>query len=165
ELSAAEADGKTKIISSPRVITANGTQASFDFGEEIPYQNATSSGATSVSFKKATLGINVTPQITPDDKIAMDIEVTNDSRGKDTTAGPAINTNKVKTKVLVDNGETAVLGGFYKETKKDSNERVPFFSALPVVGPLFRSNAREDVKQEILFFITPKILSDAMQLN
>jgi type IV pilus assembly protein PilQ len=165
ELSAAEADGKTKVISSPRVITANQTAATFDFGEEIPYQNATSSGATSVSFKKATLGINVTPQITPDDRISMDIEVTNDSRGKDTTAGPAINTNKVKTKVLVDNGETAVLGGFYKETKKDSNERVPFFSALPIVGPLFRSNAREDSKQEILFFITPKVMSDSMQLN
>lgn len=165
ELSASEADGKTKIISSPRVITANQTAATFDFGEEIPYQQSTSSGATSVSFKKATLGINVTPQITPDDKVSMDIEVTNDSRGKDTTAGPAINTNKVKTKVLVDNGETAVLGGFYKETKKDSNERVPFFSALPVVGPLFRSNARDDSKQEILFFITPKVMADSMQLN
>jgi len=165
ELSAAEADGKTRVISSPRVITANQTEASFDFGEEIPYQNATSSGATSVSFKKATLGIQVTPQITPDDKIGMDITVTNDSRGKDTTAGPAINTNKVKTKVLVDNGETAVLGGFYKETKKDSNERVPLLGTLPVVGNLFRSNAREDAKQEILFFITPKIMSETMQLN
>ncbi len=165
ELSAAEADGKTKIISSPRVITANQTAATFDFGEEIPYQQSTSSGATSVSFKKATLGINVTPQITPDDKISMDIEVTNDSRGADTTAGPAINTNKVKTKVLVDNGETAVLGGFYKETKKDANERVPFFGSLPVVGALFRSNAKSDVKQEILFFITPKVMSDNMQLN
>ncbi|OGV71835.1 MAG: hypothetical protein A3B82_01170 [Methylophilales bacterium RIFCSPHIGHO2_02_FULL_57_10] len=165
ELSAAEADGKTKIISSPRVITANQTQASFDFGEEIPYNSATSSGATSVSFKKATLGIMVTPQITPDDKIGMDIEVTNDSRGKDTTAGPAINTNKVKTKVLVDNGETAVLGGFYKETKKDSNERVPFFGSLPIIGLFFRSNAVDNSKQEILFFITPKIMSDSMQLN
>jgi type IV pilus assembly protein PilQ len=165
ELSAAEADGKTKIISSPRVITANQQQSSFDFGEEIPYQQASSSGATSVAFKKATLGILVTPQITPDDRIGMDIEVTNDSRGKDTTAGPAINTNKVKTKVLVDNGETAVLGGFYKETKRDSNERVPFFGTLPVVGALFRSNARENTKQEILFFITPKILAESMQLN
>jgi len=165
ELSASEADGKTQIISSPRVITANQTEATFDFGEEIPYQNSTSSGATSVQFKKATLGIKVTPQITPDDKIGMDIEVTNDSRGTDTLNGPAINTNKVKTKVLVDNGETAVLGGFYKETKKNANERVPFFSALPVFGPLFRSNAKSDDKQEILFFITPKIMSDAMQLN
>lgn len=165
ELSAAEADGKTQVISSPRVITANQTEATFDFGEEIPYQNATSSGATSVSFKKATLGIKVTPQITPDDKIGMDIEVTNDSRGTDTTAGPAINTNTVKTKVLVDNGETAVLGGFYKETKKNANERVPFFSSLPVFGNLFRSNAKSSDKQEILFFITPKIMSDLMQLN
>jgi type IV pilus assembly protein PilQ len=95
----------------------------------------------------------------------MDIEVTNDSRGTDTTAGPAINTNKVKTKVLVDNGETAVLGGFYKETKKDANERVPFFSSLPILGHLFSSNAKSDAKQEILFFITPKLMSDAMQLN
>lgn len=165
ELSAAEADGRTKIISSPRVITANQQQSSFDFGEEIPYQQSTSSGATSVSFKKATLGILVTPQITPDDKIGMDIEVTNDSRGTNTSAGPAINTNKVKTKVLVDNGETAVLGGFYKETKKNSNERVPFFGSLPIFGPLFRSYAKESSKQEILFFITPKIMSDSMQLN
>ncbi len=165
ELSAAEADGKTKVISSPRVITANQTPATFDFGEEIPYQAATSSGATSVSFKKATLGVNVTPQITPDDKVNMDIEVTNDSRGADTTAGPAINTNKVKTKVLVNNGETAVLGGFYKEAKKNSSERVPFFSALPIVGPLFRMDSKEDAKQEILFFITPKVMSDSMQLN
>lgn len=165
ELSAAEADGKTQIISTPRVITANQTEATFDFGEEIPYQSATSSGATSVSFKKATLGLKVTPQITPDDRIGMDIEVTNDSRGADTTAGPAINTNKVKTKVLVDNGETAVLGGFYKETKKNSNERVPFFGTLPIVGPLFRSNAKSSDKQEILFFITPKVMSDTMQLN
>jgi type IV pilus assembly protein PilQ len=165
ELSAAEADGTTKVISSPRVITANQQQATFDFGEEIPYQQATSSGATSVSFKKATLGILVTPQITPDDKIGMEIEVTNDSRGAATTAGPAINTNKVKTKVQVDNGETAVLGGFYKQTQKNSNERVPFFGSLPLVGVFFRSNSKEDTKQEILFFITPKIMSDSMKLN
>jgi type IV pilus assembly protein PilQ len=165
ELSAAEADGTTKVISSPRVITANQQQATFDFGEEIPYQQATSSGATSVSFKKATLGILVTPQITPDDKIGMEIEVTNDSRGAATIAGPAINTNKVKTKVQVDNGETAVLGGFYKQTQKNSNERVPFFGSLPLVGVFFRSNAVENSKQEILFFITPKIMSDSMLLN
>lgn len=165
ELSAAEADGTTKIISSPRVITANQQQASFDFGQEIPYQQATSSGATSVSFKNAVLGIQVTPQITPDEKIGMDIEVNNDSRGADTTAGPAINTNKVKTKVQVDNGETVVLGGFYTETKQNSNERVPFFGSLPLVGALFRSNAQSSSKQEILFFITPKIISDSLQLN
>jgi type IV pilus assembly protein PilQ len=165
ELSAAEADGTTKVISSPRVITANQQQATFDFGEEIPYQQATSSGATSVSFKKATLGILVTPQITPDDKIGMEIEVTNDSRGAATVAGPAINTNKVKTKVQVDNGETAVLGGFYKQTQKNSNERVPFFGSLPLVGIFFRSNAVENSKQEILFFITPKIMAESMQLN
>ena len=167
ELSAAEADGKTKVISSPRVITMNGTKASFDFGEDIPYTTVQSgsNGAGEPNFKKATLGIQVTPQITPDDRIGMDIDVTNDSRGANTTAGPIINTNKVSTKVLVDNGETAVLGGFYKETKSNSTESVPFFGALPVFGPLFRSNSAENRKQEILFFITPKIMSDTMKLN
>jgi len=166
ELSASEADGKTKIISSPRVITANQTQATFEAGEEIPYQQVSSSGATNIAFKKAILSLNVTPQITPDDKINLDIEVTEDKRGKEAgTAGFAIDTNRVKTKVLVNNGETAVLGGFYKETKSDSNERVPFFSALPVVGPLFRSNSRSDQKTEMLFFITPRVMSDSMQLN
>jgi len=165
ELSAAEADGKTKVISSPRVITANQQAASFDFGEEIPYQQSTSSGATAVSFKKATLGLNVTPQITPDDKINLDIEVTNDSRGTDTSMGPTINTNKVKTKVLVDNGETAVLGGFYKETKSQNNEGTPFFSSLPIVGNLFRSTASSSHKQEILFFITPKVISESLQVR
>jgi type IV pilus assembly protein PilQ len=95
----------------------------------------------------------------------MEIEVTNDSRGDATAAGPAINTNKVKTKVQVDNGETAVLGGFYKQTKTNSSERVPFFGSLPLVGVFFRVNSTEDKKQEILFFITPKIMADSMQLN
>lgn len=165
ELSAAEADGKTKIISSPRVITANQNKATFDFGEEIPYQNASASGATAVSFKKATLGLEVTPQITPDDRIDLDITVTNDSRGADTSAGPAINTNKVTTKVLIDNGETAVLGGFYKETKSNKNERVPFFGSLPIVGLLFRQNQDVNTKQEILFFITPKIVTESLQIK
>lgn len=167
ELSAAEADGKTKVISSPRVIAINQTPALFDFGEEIPYTTVQqgSTGSGQPNFKKATLGIEVTPQITPDDRINMEIKVTNDSRGADTNAGPIINTNKVSTKVMVDNGETAVLGGFFKETKTDANERVPFFGALPIVGALFRSNSVENKKQEILFFITPKILSDSMQLK
>jgi type IV pilus assembly protein PilQ len=165
ELSAAEADGKTKIISSPRVITANQNKATFDFGEEIPYNIATNSGATSISFKKATLGLEVTPLITPDEKIDLDITVTNDSRGAETGAGPAINTNKVTTKVLIDNGETAVLGGFYKETKSSKNERVPFFGTLPIFGPLFRQNENVNTKQEILFFITPKIVSESLQIK
>lgn len=165
ELSAAESDSKIKTVSSPRVITANQQAATFDTGTEIPYQQATSSGATSVSFKKATLGVNVTPQITPDDKINLDIEVTKDDVGTVFNGVPSIDTNKVKTKVLVDNGETAVLGGFLTESKNEANDRVPFFSSLPVVGPLFRSNLNTHSKKELLFFITPKIMSDAMQLN
>ncbi|GBG13916.1 type IV pilus assembly protein PilQ [Novimethylophilus kurashikiensis] len=165
ELSAAESDSKIKTISSPRVITANQQAATFDAGTEIPYQQATSSGATSVSFKKATLGVNVTPQITPDDKINLDIEVTKDDVGQVFNGVPSIDTNKVKTKVLVDNGETAVLGGFLIESKNDSTQRVPFFSSIPVVGNLFKSNLNTHSKKELLFFITPKIMSDAMQLN
>eukprot|EP00257_Ricinus_communis_P012664 XP_002536270.2 uncharacterized protein LOC8266091 [Ricinus communis] len=165
ELSAAESDSKIKTISSPRVITANQQTATFDAGTEIPYQQATSSGATSVSFKKATLGVNVTPQITPDDKINLDIEVTKDDVGQIFNGVPSIDTNKVKTKVLVDNGETAVLGGFLIESKNDSNQRVPFFSSIPVVGNLFKSTLNTHSKKELLFFITPKIMSDAMQLN
>jgi type IV pilus assembly protein PilQ len=165
ELSAAEADGITKVISSPRVITANGNQATFSVGEQIPYQEASSSGASTTAFKDATISITVTPQITPDDKINMDIAVTNDSRGDSVNNIPLINKNTVNTKLLVDNGETAVLGGFFKETKSDNNQRVPFFGNLPIIGFAFRQNATEDKKQEILFFITPKIASDSLLMK
>ena len=165
ELSALQAETKGEVISSPRVITSNQNTATIESGVEIPYAEATSSGAASVSFKKAVLSLNVTPQITPDDRISMDIEVSKDSQGEDTTAGPAINTQSIATKVLVDNGETIVLGGIYEQTKTNTVNRVPFFGDLPLVGALFRSKVDLDNKRELLVFVTPKILKDTVGLR
>jgi len=165
ELSAMETESRGDIISSPRVITANQTPASIEQGVEIPYQEASSSGATSVSFKKAVLGLTVTPQITPDDRILLDLEVSKDSRGQDTQAGPAINTQSVTTQVLVDNGETVVLGGIYERNKTNTVNRVPFFGELPFVGWMFRNNTKVDNNSELLIFVTPKILKESLALN
>lgn len=165
ELSAAEADNKTKTISSPKVITGNQQKAIIESGVEIPYQEASSSGATSVSFKKATLGLEVTPQITPDNKVNMDLLVKKDSRGDVTNGVPAINTNRVETKILVDNGETAVLGGIFEETTTKSIDKVPFFGDLPVLGHLFKRTLNSTDKNELLIFITPKLLDDTLRAN
>lgn len=165
ELSAAEADNKTKTISSPKVITGNQQKAIIESGVEIPYQEASSSGATSVSFKKATLGLEVTPQITPDNKINMELLVKKDSVGDVTAGVPAINTNRVETKVLVDNGETAVLGGIFEEETTKTVNKVPFFGDLPVFGRLFKQNVDTTSKNELLIFITPKLLDDTLRAN
>ncbi|MBA1146721.1 type IV pilus secretin PilQ family protein [Ectothiorhodospiraceae bacterium WFHF3C12] len=165
ELSAMETESRGDIISSPRVITANQTAASIEQGVEIPYEEASSSGATSVSFKKAVLGLTVTPQITPDDRILLDLEVSKDSRGQETQAGPAINTQSVTTRVLVDNGETVVLGGVYERTRTDTIDRVPFFGELPFVGWMFRNKSKIDDNSELLIFVTPKILKESLALN
>lgn len=165
ELSAMESEGKGSIISSPRIITANQKSASIEQGVEIPYQEASSSGATSTSFKKAVLGLTVTPQITPDDRVLLDLEVTKDSRGEDTDNGPAINTQAVTTQVLVDNGETVVLGGIYEQTSVDGIERVPFFGELPIIGYLFQNRVKVDNRSELLIFVTPKILKESLSLN
>lgn len=165
ELSAAEADNKTKTISSPKVIAGNQQKAIIESGVEIPYQEASSSGATSVSFKKATLGMEVTPQITPDNKINMDLLVKKDSKGDVTNGVPAINTNRVETKVLVDNGETAVLGGIFEETTSKSLDKVPFFGDLPVLGHLFKRTLNSTEKNELLIFITPKLLDDTLKTD
>jgi type IV pilus assembly protein PilQ len=165
ELSAAEADNKTKTISSPKVITGNQQKATIESGVEIPYQEASSSGATSVSFKKATLGLEVTPQITPDNKINMELLVKKDSVGDVTNGVPAINTNKVETKVLVDNGETAVLGGIFEEQTTKTVNKVPFFGDLPLFGRLFKQNFDTISKNELLIFITPKLLDDTLKAD
>lgn len=158
ELSAAESDNKSKTISSPRIITANQKKATIDSGVEIPYQSATSSGATSVSFKKATLGLEVTPQITPDDMINMELSITKDSVGEIFSGIPSINTRSVKTNVLVGNGETAVLGGVYEETNTKGLNKVPFFGDLPGIGNLFKRTSSTKKKGELIIFITPKIM-------
>ena len=163
ELSAMETEGKGEVISSPRVITSNQKQATIEQGTEIPYQEATSSGATNVSFKEAVLKLDVTPQITPDDRIVMDLEVSKDAVGSLFNGIPSIDTRKVQTQVLVDNGETVVLGGIYEQTKSDTVERVPFFGDLPYVGFMFRNTNKTDTKRELLVFITPKIVKEGFQ--
>lgn len=160
ELSAAEADSKSKTISSPRVITADQKKATIDSGVEIPYQQASSSGATNVSFKKAALTLDVTPHITPDDKVSMELEVHKDSVGQVFNGVPSIDTRKVTTEVLVSNGETAVLGGIYEESKSGTVDKIPFFGDLPVLGHFFKRNIDSTKKSELLIFITPKIMQE-----
>lgn len=162
ELSALESDGKAEIISQPRVVTADGQVASIMAGTEIPYQEASSSGATTVSFKEAVLKLEVTPQITPDDRIIMDLVINQDSVGELTAAGPSIDTNEVKTQVLVDNGETVVLGGIFKNEEVTQITKTPFFGDLPVIGRLFRRTSHSEVKSELLVFITPRLVKDSL---
>ncbi|HKC53367.1 MAG TPA: type IV pilus secretin PilQ [Burkholderiales bacterium] len=158
ELSALEADGKGKIISSPRVMTANNVEALIEQGTELPYQQATSSGATSISFRKANLALKVKPQITPDGNIIMNLDINKDSVGQSTNAGFAIDTKHVQTQVLVENGGTVVIGGIYTQTLQTTITKVPFFGDLPLLGVLFRNNSRSDNKTELLVFITPRIV-------
>jgi type IV pilus assembly protein PilQ len=163
ELSALEADGKGKIISSPRVVTEDNVPAIIEQGVELPYQQATSSGATSVAFRKASLKLEVTPQITPDGNVVLDVDVAKDSQGATTTAGPAINTQHVRTKVMVENGGTVVLGGIYQQTQTTDENKVPLFGDIPVLGNLFKNTAKVDNKTELLVFITPKIVAERLQ--
>lgn len=161
ELSALEADGKGKIISSPRVVTEDKMVAVIEQGIELPYQVATSSGATSITFKKANLRLEVTPQITPDGNVVLEVEVNKDSKGDVTPAGFAINSQHVKTKVRVENGGTVVLGGIYQQQERSSDTKVPLLGDLPLVGYLFKTTGRETSKTELLVFLTPKIVADS----
>ena len=160
ELSALEADGKGKLVSSPRIVTADQTKALIEQGTEFPYQQATSSGATSVAFRKANLKLEVTPQITPEGSIILDLDINKDSRGETTAAGIAINTKHIKTQVLVENGGTVVIGGIFELTEADSESKVPLLGDLPAVGNLFKTKTRSSSKSELLVFITPKMISD-----
>jgi len=160
EISALEADGKGKLVSSPRVITADQTKALIEQGEEIPYQQATSSGATSISFRKAVLKLEVTPQITPEGNIILTLDVSKDARGVNTSAGPAINTKHVQTEVLVENGGTVVIGGIFELTETNDESRVPVLGEIPYMGALFRKRERVANKTEMLVFITPKMITD-----
>jgi type IV pilus assembly protein PilQ len=160
ELSALEADGKGKIISNPRVVTADQLKALIEQGTELPYQVATSSGATSIAFRKANLKLEVTPQITPDGNVILDVDVNKDSVGVETRSGFAIDTKHVKTQVLVENGGTVVLGGIFQQTQRTSDTKVPVLGDIPVVGNLFKSTGRTDDKTELLIFITPKIVAE-----
>ena len=165
ELSAALAEGRGEDIASPKVITANQREALIESGVEIPYQEASSSGASTVSFKKAVLALRVTPQITPDDRVLLDLSVNQDTRGSPDVLGvPPINTRNVSTQVLVNNGETVVLGGVYSQSSSTSSDRIPFFGDLPYVGFLFKRTGEVRNKSELLIFVTPKILKENMQI-
>ena len=160
EISALEADGNGKVISSPRLVTADQVPAIVEQGTQVPYQSATSSGATAVSFQSANLKLNVTPQITPDGNIILDVEVNNDSLGIQTTAGYAINTQHLKTIVMVENGGTVLLGGIYQETLQDSTTKIPLLGDIPYLGNLFKQVSKTKNKTELLIFLTPKIIAE-----
>jgi type IV pilus assembly protein PilQ len=160
EISALEADGKGKIVSSPRVITADQVKALIEQGEELPYQTATSSGATALQFRKANLKLEVTPQITPEGNVILDVDVTKDSVGRQTAAGFAIDTKHVKTQVLVENGGTVVIGGIFEQTDRDEVVKVPFLGDIPYLGNLFKTKSRTSNKTELLIFLTPKVVSE-----
>jgi type IV pilus assembly protein PilQ len=162
EISALQADGKGKIVSSPRVITGDNIEAIIEQGSEIPYQQATSSGATSISFRKATLSLKVKPQITPDDNVIMKLEVHKDSRGDETIAGPAIDTKQVNTEVLVENGGTVSIGGIFIQEEQKTVTKVPLLGDVPLFGVLFRQENNKNDRRELLIFVTPKILRDTV---
>jgi type IV pilus assembly protein PilQ len=169
ELSALESDNRGKVVSSPRVITADKKKAVISQGTEIPYLTAAASGATTVAFKPAVLELSVTPRITPDDKIIMDLDVTKNSIGQliNSAVGqvPTIDTKKVSTQVLVDNGDTIVLGGIFEQTTRTTVTKVPFLGDVPFLGALFRNSVKQDDKTELLIFVTPRIVKDTLSIR
>ena len=161
EISALEADSKGRLVSSPRVVTSDGKKASIKQGEQIPYQNCSATDGCTTVFKDANLRLEVTPQITPEGTIIMDLDVSKDSRGENAAnAGPAINQKNIVTQVLVDNGGTVVIGGIFELEETTDTAKVPFFGDLPVVGNLFKNRARLEKKKELLVFVTPRIITD-----
>jgi type IV pilus assembly protein PilQ len=165
ELTAMESDQRGKVISSPRVTTANQHKAKIASGTEIPYLQASSSGAANVTFKSAVLSLEVTPQITPDEKIIMELDVRKDRVGQVFNGVPSIETQNINTQILVGNGETAVLGGIYEQIERDDVEKVPFFGDLPIMGNLFKRKMKRNDKTELLIFITPKIMDENLNLR
>ena len=162
ELSALAADGHAEVVARPKVITADKSPAVIESGVEIPYQEASSSGATSTSFKDAVLSLEVTPQITPDDRIIMELNVKQDTVGQVFNGVPSINTNEIETEVLVDNGQTVVLGGIFQTDKNFSTTKTPLLGDIPYLGRLFKRTIERDDKQELLIFITPRIIADSL---
>ncbi|MGL6029049.1 MAG: type IV pilus secretin PilQ, partial [Legionella sp.] len=166
ELSALESEGKAELISSPRLMTTNQQAATIESGREIPYQEATSSGATAVAFKKAVLSLQVTPQITPDNKILLELKINQDVPAPELYNGvPAIITKEIQTNVLINNGQTIVLGGIYKQDKNRAIRRIPFLGELPVIGSFFRNKQTTLANEELLIFITPKIITNSLSIT
>lgn len=164
EISALEADGKGKVIASPRVVTADQTKALIEQGTELPYQVSNGNGAASISFRKANLKLEVTPQITPEGAVVLDLDISKDSVGQITAAGYAINTKHVKTQVLVDNGGTVVIGGILEAADKADVAQVPVLASLPGLGWLFKTEQATQRKTEMLIFVTPRVLADTIPL-
>ena len=169
ELSAAQAETQANIISSPRVVTANQKEATIEQGVEIPYQQSASSGATTIQFKKAVLSLKVTPQITPDNRIIMDLDVRDDSVGNVVVASggvnvPSINTREIATQVLVNDGQTVVLGGILETTQREDDTKVPYLGDIPFLGHLFKNTSHQDNKDELMIFITPKIVHEGVSV-
>jgi type IV pilus assembly protein PilQ len=160
EISALEADGRGKVVSRPRVVTSDQTKALIEQGTELPYQTASASGATSITFRKANLKLEVTPQITPDGSVVLDVDVSRDSVGQITPAGFAINTKHVKTQVRVEDGGTVVLGGIYEETDRSNEAKVPGLGDVPGLGWLFKNRDQAERKSELLIFLTPRVMAD-----
>ena len=160
EISALEADGKGKVVSSPRVVTADQQKALIEQGTELPYQTATSSGATALQFRKANLKLEVTPQITPEGSVMLDVDVNKDSVGQATAAGFAIDTKHVKTQVLVENGGTVVIGGIFEQNDRTDVTKVPFLGDVPVLGNLFKTTTKSSQRTELLIFLTPKVVTE-----
>jgi len=170
ELSAAQSETQANIISSPRVITANQKEATIEQGIEIPYQQSASSGATTIQFKKAVLSLKVTPQITPDNRIILDLDVRDDSVGTIVVASggvnvPSINTREISTQVLVNDGQTVVLGGILQTTQREDDTKVPYLGDIPILGHLFKSTDHTDDKDELMIFITPKIVREGVNVT
>lgn len=169
ELSAAQSEGRGEIISSPRVITANQKEASIEQGVEIPYQESASSGAATIQFKKAVLALRVTPQITPDNRIILDLNVKKDSVGQIIVGGagqqvPSIDTREINTQVLVNDGQTVVLGGILETERRETEKKVPYLGDIPVLGYLFKTTTKTNNKDELLIFVTPKILREGVNV-
>jgi len=167
ELSALEAAGDGEVVSQPKVITGDKQQANIKSGTEIPYQESSASGETTTSFKDAVLELDVTPSITPDDRIMLDLRINQDSVGDLVPSGrggfiPSIDTTELNTQVLVGNGETVVLGGVFKTEKLLTINKVPFFGDIPYIGAFFRNEVNSNTKTETLIFITPRILADTL---
>ena len=158
ELSALEADGKGKVVSSPRVVTADQAKAVIEQGTELPYQVAAASGASTLAFRKANLKLEVTPQITPEGGIILELDISKDNVGQTTPAGFAIDTKHVKTQVLVEDGGTVMIGGIYETSEQEDEYKVPLLGDIPVLGYLFKNRRQATAKQELLVFITPKML-------
>jgi type IV pilus assembly protein PilQ len=169
ELSAAQAETEADIIASPRVITANQKEATIEQGVEIPYQQSASSGATTIQFKKAVLSLKVTPHITPDNRVILDLDVRDDNVGQVVVASggvnvPSINTREIATQVLVNDGQTVVLGGILQTTNREDDTKVPFLGDIPVLGHLFKSTNHQNNKDELMIFITPKIVREGVNV-